>query len=290
MATTSNLRVAGQKRGAGGVSLDVISYVALGIMTVLFLLPFYLLVRNALSTQQELSAFTWSVFPKHPQWHNFVDLFTSPDIPMARSLLNSAIIAVCTTAGTLVLCSMAAYGLARIRNRLSNVIFFMILATLMIPSAVTFVPSFIIVSWLGWVSDFRGLIIPGLFSAFAVFLFRQYFIDFPRDLEEAGRVDGLGYWGVFWRIVMPNSGTFLVAIGVITFIGHWNAFLWPLVVAQDESMWTVQVTMSTFLTAQVVNIPLLFAAATVAILPLIVVFVFLQRYLVQGVARSGLKG
>lgn len=290
MATNSNLRVAGQKRGAGGISLDIFSYVVLAIMTVLFLLPFYLLVRNALSTQQELSAFTWSIFPKHPQWHNFVDLFTSPDIPMARSLLNSAIIAVFTTVGTLLLCSMAAYGLARIRNPLSNLIFYLILATLMIPSAVTFVPSFIIVSWLGWVSDFRGLIIPGLFSAFAVFLFRQYFIDFPRDLEEAGRVDGLGYWGVFWRIVMPNSGTFLVAIAVITFIGHWNAFLWPLVVAQDESMWTVQVTMSTFLTAQVVNIPLLFAAATVAILPLIVVFVFLQRYLVQGVARSGLKG
>lgn len=289
MANTT-LRVAGQKRGAGGIALDTVSYIALIILTILFLIPFYLLVRNALSTSEELSSFSWTFFPTDPQWGNYVELFTSSDIPMARSLLNSAIIAVATTVGTLLLCSMAAYALARIENPARNVIFYLVLATLMIPGAVTFVPNFIIVSWLGWVSDFRGLIIPGLFSAFAVFLFRQYFLDFPRDLEEAGRVDGLGYWGVFWRIVMPNSGTFLAAIAVITFIGHWNSFLWPLIVAQDQSMWTVQVTMSTFLTAQVVNIPVLFAAATVAILPLILVFLVLQRYLVQGVARSGLKG
>jgi multiple sugar transport system permease protein len=287
---SGSFRIPGHKRGPGGVVLNIFSYAALIIMTVLFLIPFYLLVRNALSTQMDLSSLNWSIFPKDPQWHNFVDLFTSSDIPMARSLINSAIIAVATTLGTLLICSMAAYALARINHPLRNVFFYMILATLMIPTAVTFVPSFIIVSTLGWISDFRGLIIPTIFSAFAVFLFRQAFIDFPRDLEEAGRVDGLSHWGVFWRIVLPNSGSILVALAVITFIGNWNSFLWPLIVAQDQSMWTVQVTMATFLTAQTVNIPLLFAAAVVAVIPLVIIFVVLQRYLVQGVARSGLKG
>lgn len=287
---STSLQIPGQKQGAGGVALNVFSYMALTVMTVLFLIPFYLLVRNSLSTQKDLSSFNWTFFPTHPQWHNFVDLFTSADIPMARSLLNSAIIAVGTTAGTLLVCSMAAYALARIQHRLSNAIFFLILATLMIPTAVTFVPSFIIVSTLGWVSDFRGLIIPTIFSAFAVFLFRQSFLDFPKELEEAGRVDGLSHWGVFWRVVMPNSGTIMAALAVITFIANWNAFLWPLIIAQDQNMWTVQVTLSTFLTAQTVNIPLLFAAAVVAVIPLVIIFVVLQRYLVQGVARSGLKG
>ena len=209
---------------------------------------------------------------------------------MASSMVNSAIIAISTTVGTLLICSMAGYALARIPSKFAKPIFYLVLATLMIPAAVTFVPSFIIVSSLGWVSDFRGLIIPGLFSGFTVFLCRQYFLAFPSALEEAARVDGLGSWQIFWRIVVPNSGAFLAAIGVITFIGSWNAFLWPLVVAQDESMWTVQVTMSTFITAQTINIPQLFAAAIVSTVPLVLVFVFLQRYLVQGVAQTGLKG
>ena len=286
----SDLRVVGHQRGAAGIALDVVSYTALVVLTVVYLIPFYLLARNSLATQQDVTSPEWTFFPTDPQWSNFTELFTNSDIPMATSLLNSAIIAVASTLGALLVCSMAAYALARMNSAWRTPIFYAVLATLMIPSAVTFVPTFIIVSWLGWVSDFRGLIIPGLFSAFAVFLFRQYFLDFPRDLEEAGRVDGLGHWGVFWRIVMPNSGSFLAAIGVITFIGHWNDFLWPLIVAQDQDMWTVQVTMSTFMTAQTINIPQLFAAATIAILPLILVFAVLQRYLVQGVARSGLKG
>jgi multiple sugar transport system permease protein len=146
------------------------------------------------------------------------------------------------------------------------------------------------VSSLGWVSSLRGLIIPGLFSGFTAFLFRQYFLNFPRELEEAGRVDGLSYFGAFWRIVVPNSLQFYAAIAVITFISSWNAFLWPLVIGQDQSSWTVQVALSTFITAQTINIHELFVAAAVSVLPLILVFVFLQRYIVQGVAETGIKG
>jgi multiple sugar transport system permease protein len=204
--------------------------------------------------------------------------------------LNSAIIAVLQTAGILLLCSMAGYGLARIPYRWATPIFYAILVTLMIPPAVTFIPSFIIVSQLRWVDTYQGIIVPVLFSGFTTFLFRQYFLNFPRSLEEAARVDGLGYFGAYWRVVVPNSGAFFAAIAVITFIASWNAFLWPLVIGQDSSMWTVQVALSTFLTAQTINLHELFLAAAVSILPLVLVFVFLQRYLVQGVAETGIKG
>jgi multiple sugar transport system permease protein len=290
MATNAPPRMVGHRHGARGVIGSIASYTALGIATFLFLIPFYLLVRNGLSSDLEITSPDWQLFPSQLHWENLRDLFNNPMAPMARALWNSTLVAVLQTAGTLLLSSMAGYGLARIPFRGANTIFYAVLVTLMIPSAITFVPLFVVVSTLGWVSDLRGLIVPGLFSGFATFLCRQYFLGFPRELEEAGRVDGLGYWGAFWRIVMPNSRNFLAAIGVITFVASWNAFLWPLVIGQDPSSWTVQVALSTYLTAQTIELAQLFAGAAVSIVPLLCVFLFLQRYLVQGVAQTGLKG
>ena len=274
----------------GSVVATVLRYLALIISAVLFLLPFYLIVRNALSKDTDITAPGWTLFPKQLHWENFAELFTDPSVNILQSLANSAIIAVLQTAGILLICSMAGYGLARIPYRWATPIFYATLVTLMIPPAVTFIPSFIIVSQLRWVDTYQGIIVPVLFSGFTNFLFRQYFLNFPRSLEEAARVDGLGYFGAFWRVVVPNSGAFFAAIAVITFIASWNAFLWPLIIGQDSSMWTVQVALSTFLTAQTINLHELFLAAAVSIAPLVLVFVFLQRYLVQGVAETGIKG
>ena len=276
--------------GPGSVVATVLRYLALVFSAVLFLLPFYLIVRNAVSSDTDITAPGWTLFPKEIHWENFAELFTDPSVNILQGLVNSAIIAVLQTAGMLLICSMAGYGLARIPFRWATPIFYSILVTLMIPPAVTFVPSFIIVSQLRWVDTYQGIIVPVLFSGFTTFLFRQYFLNFPRSLEEAARVDGLGYFGAYWRVVVPNSGAFFAAISVITFISSWNAFLWPLVIGQDSSKWTVQVALSTFLTAQTINLHELFLAAGVSILPLVLVFVFLQRYLVQGVAETGIKG
>ncbi|MGC4944455.1 carbohydrate ABC transporter permease [Kribbella sp. DT2] len=268
---------------------SVVRYAVLVVGAILFLLPFYLLVRNGLSTEQDITSPDWKFFPSSLQWGNIVDLFNDPLVPIGRSLLNSLVISVVQTAGVLVISGLAGYGLARIPFRYANAVFYFIVATLLIPAAVTFVPSFVLVSSLGWVSTLRGLIVPGLFQAFATFLFRQYFLNFPRELEEAAQLDGTAYWGTFWRIVVPNSTGFIAAIGTITFIGSWNAFLWPLVIAPDQSAWTVQIALSTFLTAQTINLPQLFVAAGIAILPLGVMFVFLQRWIVEGVERSGIS-
>ncbi|WP_327432714.1 carbohydrate ABC transporter permease [Streptomyces sp. NBC_01236] len=265
-------------------------YLAVSIAALLFLLPFYLIVRNALSTDPEITGENWKWFPTNLQWGNISELFNDETVDFGRSLWNSTVIALLMTAGTLLVCSLAGYGLARIPYRHANKVFYLVLATLMVPTAVTFVPSFVLVSSLGWVDTYRGLIIPGLFSGFTCFLFRQYFLGFPKELEEAARVDGLSYWGAYWRVVVPNSLNFFAAIATITFISGWNAFLWPLVIGQDPSAWTVQVALSSYMTNQTVNYHLIFMATAISILPLVFVFLFLQRWLVQGIAQTGIKG
>ncbi|MEU6144018.1 carbohydrate ABC transporter permease [Streptomyces sp. NPDC047081] len=287
--TTTAPHVGKQRKRARGILGNTGLYVSVGVAALLFLVPFYLIVRNALSTDPEITGENWKLLPSF-QWSNISELFDDPTVEFGRSMVNSLVVAVSTTLGTLLVCSLAGYGLARIPYKHANKVFYAVLATLMVPTAVTFVPSFVLVSSLGWVDTYRGLIIPGLFSGFTCFLFRQYFLGFPKELEEAARVDGLGYWGAYWRIVVPNSLNFFAAIAVITFISAWNSFLWPLVIGQDPSSWTVQIALSSFMTNQTVNFHLIFMATAVSILPLIFVFLFLQRWLVQGIAQTGIKG
>jgi multiple sugar transport system permease protein len=268
----------------------VLSYALLIILALLFLIPFYLIVRNGLASESEITSPNWTFFPSTLHFENIQELFNDTEVPFLDGMINSTIIAVLQTIGQILISALAGYGLARIPYRWANQLFFAILVTLMIPSAVIFVPTYVIVSYLGWVSTLQGLVVPGIFSGFTTFLFRQFFLGFPRELEEAGRVDGLGYWGVFWRVVVPNSYGIIAALSVITFIASWNAFLWPLVVGQDASAWTVQVVLSNFLNAQVLNLHELFIGAAIAILPLVIVFFFLQRYIVEGYKQSGLKG
>ncbi|NEC89975.1 carbohydrate ABC transporter permease [Streptomyces sp. SID12501] len=274
----------------GGVMSSTGLYIATGIAGFLFLVPFYLLVRNALSTDADITGENWKFFPTDIQWGNISELFNDGTVPFAQSLWNSAVVATLHTVGVLLVCSLAGYGLARIPYKHANKVFYAVLGTLMVPTAVTFVPSFVLVSSLGWVDTYRGLIVPGLFSGFTCFLFRQYFLGFPKELEEAARVDGLGYWGAYWRIVVPNSLNFFAAMATITFIQGWNSFLWPLVIGQSPDAWTVQVALSNYMSNQTVIFHMIFMATAFSILPLVFVFLFLQRWLVQGIAQTGIKG
>jgi multiple sugar transport system permease protein len=264
-------------------------YGALLVLSAFFLLPYYIIVRNALSTRAEITGFEWVWFPSSPDWSNLSKLLHA-DSPVLRGMLNSSVVAVIQTVAQLAVASAAGYGLARLPYRHAPKIFLVFLATMMVPSAVTFVPTFAVIASLGWVNTLIGIIMPGVFSVFNLFIFRQAFLDFPKDLEEAGYLDGLGSWGVFLRIVMPNSVGITVALGTISFIWSWNAFLWPLVVGQNEATWTIQVAMSTFLNSYNLDLPGLFAASLLSVLPVLVLFVFLQRYIAQGVKMSGLKG
>ena len=275
---------------AGSTVSNILRYALLIILAIIFLIPFYLIVRNGLATDVEITSPNWTFFPSALHFENIGELFSDPDVPFLDGLTNSAIISVLQTAGQILICGMAGYGLARIPYRWANLVFYAVLITIMIPFAIIFVQVYLVVSYLNWISTLQGLVVPGLFSGFTTFLFRQFFLSFPHELEEAGRVDGLGYWGIFWRVVIPNSYGIIAALGVITFITSWNTFLWPLVIGQDQSAWTVQVVLSNFLNAQVLNLHELFMGAAVAILPLVIIFIFLQRYIAEGYKQSGLKG
>jgi multiple sugar transport system permease protein len=268
----------------------VLNYVLLILLAIIFLIPFYVILRNAFLPQRLITSPDWTWLPLPPSLNGWNDLLGSTNADIGAGLKNSAIIAILQTFGQMLICSLAGYGLARIPFKYSNLVFSMVLVTLMIPATVTFVPSYVLVASFGWVSTFQGLIVPGLFSGFNTFLFRSFFLGFPKELEEAGLIDGLDHFGVFFSLVLPNSLGILMSLGVITFIGSWNAFLWPLVIGQRSESWTVQIVLSTFMTAQTVNLPAIFMGATVAVVPLVIVFLFMQQYIVEGVKMSGIKG
>jgi multiple sugar transport system permease protein len=158
-----------------------------------------------------------------------------------------------------------------------------------VPTTVTFVPTYAVVAALGGINTLWGIIAPCVFSGFATILFRQFYLDFPGEVEEAGRLDGLGYFGIYWHLLLPNSKSIFAALGAMAFVSSWNGFLWPLVIGQDESKWTVQVVVSTFMTSQNVHLGPLFMAAAVAMAPPVVVFFALQRFIVQGTKSSAGK-
>lgn len=259
-------------------------------LAILFLIPFYVVVRNALMTDVEITQFDWLWFSKAPQWGNFVELFADPFVPLANGFKNSAFISVTVLVLQTGIACMAGYALARIPYRHRNKVFAAILSTMMIPANALFVPTFAVVAKLGWINTYQGLIVPGLFSAFNTFMFRQHFLDFPSDLEDAGRVDGLGYFGIFWRIALPNSWPIIMALGSLTLVNSYNSFLWPLVIGQTRDSWTVQVNLAVFLTAQVIRLHEIFAGALVGSLPMLVVFFIMQRYIAEGITRTGIKG
>lgn len=266
-------------------------YVLLIALAILFLFPFYIIIRNSLMTEMEITAFdAWQWWPESPQWTNYRDVFEDDAISMATGLRVSALLAFVNLVLQTLFASMAGYALARIPFRGRDIVFFLILLTLMIPGAVTFVPTYVVVSELGGINTLWGIVVPGLFNAFATFLFRQFYLDFPTEIEEAGRLDGNSYFGVYWKLLLPNSLGIMAALGILSFIYSWNAFLWPVIVGQSPDTRTVQVVLSSYLTAQTIDLTNLFAGAAIGAAPLIIVFLVLQRYIVQGVRMSGIKG
>ncbi|MEU6998755.1 carbohydrate ABC transporter permease [Nonomuraea sp. NPDC046570] len=269
--------------------VTILTYLVVGVAAVLFLAPFYFMLRAALMTGLQITDPDWHWLPDPFTLQGFIDVFDDPSVPMANALGNSFVIAIVTAPVSTLLGSMAGYALARISVPGRGVVMSCVIVTLMIPTSATFVPTFVLVSAMGGVDTLWGVIAPGLFNAFSVLLFRNFYLKFPQEIEEAGRLDGLGHLGVYWRLALPNSGALLASLGILSFIESWNAFLWPLVIGQDPESWTAQIALSTFLTSQSINLPALFAGAVVTILPLVAIFLVAQRYIVQGIAATGMK-
>ena len=269
---------------------DVLVVVLLILLTIVWLVPFYVMVRNAFALDREITSLDWVLWPKTMQWGNFKELFADPFVPMAHGFLVSAIITICTVVFQIGFALMAGYATARIPYRWAGLVFILIIGTMMMPSDALFVPTYALIARFGWVNTYQGLIVPGLFSAFNTFMFRQYFLDFPRELEDAGKVDGLSWFGIFRHLVVPNSWPITIALGSLTLVNSWNSFLWPLVIGQTRGWWTVQINLAVFLTAQVIRLHEIFAGALLGALPMLIIFFVLQRWIALGVARTGIKG
>ena len=283
---TAQLHIVGQRRSSVG---RVLRYAVASVLALIFLIPFYAMVKTALSTNDEIYSQDFVFWPSDPQWQRIPELFADPRY--LDALMNSAIMAVVSTSLSILIASLAGYALVRIPNRAAKPMFTLVIVVLLVPATTAFVPNFIIVASLGWIGTLQGLIVPGLFSAFNVFLFRQFYVNFPREIEEAAYIDGAGFFRTFFRVVFPNTLPFASALTVLGLIGSWNAFLWPLVVAGDgQNAMTVQIYLSSFLTAQTFDYGGLFMAATVSLITVLLVFFVLQRYLVAGIAATGLKG
>ena len=229
---------------------------------------------------------TW--WPQSPQLDNYRDLFGKQSFP--RYFVNSTVVAVVVTTGNLVFCSMLGYALAKLHFRGKRLIFGLVMGTLMVPGMVTFVPLFVLIANLGLVDSYPGLILPFLVTPFGVFLMRQFIIALPDDLLDAGRVDGAGELRILRSIIMPLCGPALATLGILTFLGRWNSFLWPLVVAQTQDHYTLPVALALFSTGQnQTNYGVLLAGATVVVLPILVVFLIFQRRFIEGIATTGIK-
>ena len=274
--------------GRGSRIIGALRYLTLVVLAVLFLIPFYVIVRNAFSTNQTIVAARWQWIPQEWDFTVLQRMFADKQLNLVFALTNSAVIAVLQTVATVVLSLLAGYALAHLDNWVGKLFNLLTVLTLMVPMAVVFVPMFVMTAQFGWIDTYRGLIIPIMFSAFATFMFRATFLTFPTELEEAALIDGANPFTAFWRIVVPNCLGIIAAVGTITFIGAWNAFLWPLLVSRGSTT-TVQLALSQFMTSQGVKYPELFAGALVAIIPVLVVFLVLQRWLVQGVETSGIR-
>ncbi|MEO5941483.1 MAG: carbohydrate ABC transporter permease [Candidatus Limnocylindrales bacterium] len=263
-----------------------------GLLTlgiVLMVGPFLWMLLGSLKPQAEFLVNPPTFLPKNPTLNNFERLFNELDFP--RFFFNSSLVAVVVTVGNILFCPMLGYALAKLQWRGKRLIMGLVLATLMVPAGITLIPNFVLMSNLGLVNTYPGLILPFLVGPFGVFLTRQFMYGIPDELLEAARIDGANEWRTFWTIVLPITAPVLATLGILTFLGSWNSFLYPLVMAQEPEMYTLPVALSTFATGQYqADHGMLMAGSLVLVLPVLIIFIVFQRWITEGIATTGLKG
>jgi multiple sugar transport system permease protein len=266
-----------------------IRLVVLSVGCFVVLLPVAWMVLTSLKAAHQVFVMP-PIWFFRPQWHNYADVLTL--VPFQKYILNTATIVGFVMLGTLLSCSFCAYGFARLRAPGRDPLFIVLMATLMLPSTVTLVPTYIVFNRIGWLNTFRPLILPAFFgSAFFIFLFRQFFLGIPKELEEAARIDGAGNLRIWWTIFLPLSWPVIATVTVFTFIGAYNDFFGPVIYLSDESKYTIAVALSYFSGSPRIGpqMQLTMAATTIAALPSVLVFLLAQRYFIRGIAVSGVN-
>ncbi|SNX88633.1 carbohydrate ABC transporter membrane protein 2 (CUT1 family) [Streptomyces sp. TLI_55] len=263
-------------------------YIPLAGALLLMIAPFLWMLSGSFKPEADIRRVPPVLIPTAPTTGNYSELFSRLDF--TSMFANSLMVALAVTAGNLLFCSMLGYALAKLDFRGQRAVFLLVMGTLMVPGLVTFVPLYVLVANMKLTGSLLGLILPFLAGPFGVFLMRQFISTLPDELIDAARVDGCRELAIFWRIILPLTKPALATLGIITFLGSWNNFLWPLVVAQNESQYTLPVGLALASSGQsFTNFGILLAGAVIVLLPVMIVFLLFQRQFVAGIATTGLK-
>ncbi len=272
----------------------LVLYLVAILLSLVFLFPFFWTVSSSLKTVQEINTFPPTWLPAVPQWGNYATVLEM--VPFLRWAYNSLLVVVLSTLGTVLSASLVAYSFARFRYRGREVIFLITLGTMMLPAQVTLIPQFVLFHYLDWINTFYPLWVPFWFGggAFAIFLIRQFIMSLPKELDEAALIDGASYFRIFWQILAPLAKPALATVAVIAIIGRWNDFLEPLIYLSSTELFTLALGLNFFRSVpESSGLPiehLLMAASVMTIAPILILFFLAQRYFVQGIALSGIKG
>jgi multiple sugar transport system permease protein len=290
-AGTPPTRATGPYQTSGGVSID---WPQIGLFLILLIgvlasfVPFFWMVSSAFKLPQEIVAFPPVWVPSHPTFDNIVTVWGELDF--ARYFANSVFLTVVPTLILLLTSTLVGYVLAKIDFWGRETLFLAILSTMMIPGIVTLIPRYQLMVWFRWIDTYWSLIIPGMFSSFDIFLVRQFMHSIPDELLDAGRIDGASELRIFAQLILPLSGPVMSALAIFNFIGHWDSFLWPLLMINTQDKYPLAVALATFVGENITAYAPMMAGATISVVPVLVVFLALQQRFVSGVALTGLKG
>ncbi len=266
---------------------QIVVHGVLAIGALAMVVPFVWMVSTSFKPAQEIFVVPPTWIPSQPTLKNYIDLFQNLDF--ARPFFNTVIVSGSITLLSVLFSSMAGFAFAKFRFRGRNALFMLILATIMVPGQMTIIPVFLMLRHLGLINTYAGLIIPAMVSAFNVFFMRQYILTIPDDLLEAAKIDGAKEGFLFFKIILPLSGPALSTIAIFTFTGSWNSFLWPLIIAQDERMYTLPVAISVLAGQYGENLAIQMAGSCIVIAPILIFFIIAQRKFLKGIALTGMK-
>ncbi len=267
---------------------DLLTHLLLSVGAVGFAVPFLWMITSAFKLPQEVVAFPPVWLPSQPTMANIVYIWQKLDF--ARYFANSLVLTVIPTAAQLLTSTLVGYVLAKYTFRGRDLLFFALIGTMMIPYPVTLIPSYQMMVWLHWIDTYWALLVPGMFSSFGIFLVRQFMHSIPDEILDAGRIDGASEYRIFVQLVLPLSGPLLSALGIFFFMWHWDSFLWPMLILNTQSKFNLTVALATFRSEFITDYASTMAGAAISVLPVLIVYLLLQRYFVAGVALTGIKG
>ena len=270
--------------------IATIKSIMIGIIGILFLTPLIWMVLSSFKNTNEVFAYDFHWFPEKWQWENYKYVWTDPEVSIIRGYANTIFITVIGTAVQLVFASLAAYAFAKIKFVGKNAVFFLFLSTMMMPVEVTIIPRFMLFKTLGLYNSLWAVIVPHWFNATAIFMLRQFYMGLPDDLMEAAKIDGASHPVIFSKVMLPLTKSAMISLAVLSFVSCWNEYLSPLIFIIDSKLYTLSQVIRWYMLDDLQRYELVMAAATSTIIPVIAVFVACQKYFVEGIATSGMKG